>query len=129
MREAAPARDQKGRRRAYHTGHGAEIIAAWFLRLKGWRILKRRYRTKAGEIDLIARRGRTLVFVEVKARKNEAAALEAVTPAGRKRIIRAAKIFLSEHPKAGFFSMRFDVIAVTPWRLPLHVVNAFEAHD
>ena len=71
------------RRKAERRGRRAELIAAWYLRLKLYRVLARRYRTPVGEIDLIVRRGRTIVFVEVKHRPSEAEALEAVPPAGR----------------------------------------------
>ncbi|WP_269584827.1 YraN family protein [Roseibium sp. Sym1] len=117
------------RRRAHALGLNAETLAAWYLRLTGWRILKRRYKTKAGEIDLIAKRGKTVAFVEVKARKTRRAALEAVTPASQQRIARAAKIFVSQHAKAGFYTLRFDIVIVCPWALPERIVNAFEARD
>jgi len=117
------------RRRAHALGLSAETWAAWYLRLTGWRILKHRYRTKAGEIDLIAKKRKTVAFVEVKARKTREAALEAVTPASQKRISRAAKIFVAEHPKAGFFTLRFDVILIRPWALPEKIENAFDAWE
>jgi len=117
------------RRRAHALGLNAETLAAWYLRLTGWRILKHRYKTKAGEIDLIAKRGKTVAFVEVKARKSRRAALEAVTPASQKRIVRAAKIFVSQHAKAGFYTLRFDIVIIRPWALPERIVNAFEARD
>lgn len=121
--------DSDSRRRAHSLGLSAEAYAAWYLRLTGWRILKHRYKTKAGEIDLIAKRRKTVAFIEVKARKNRTTALEAVTPASQKRIARAARIFVTEHPKAGFFTLRFDVIVIRPWALPERIANAFEAHD
>lgn len=120
-----PEPNSRDRRKAYRWGLSAESLAALSLRLRGWRILKRRYKTPAGEIDLIAKRRKTVIFVEVKARRSLAAALEAVTPAARRRIIRAAKIFVAEHPKAGFFTLRFDVVVVRPWRWPSHIENAF----
>jgi putative endonuclease len=128
------ARPQKAsgtekRRTAHALGLSAETWAAWYLRLTGWRILKRRYKTKSGEIDLIAKRRKTVAFVEVKARKNRQAALEAVTPASQKRISRAARIFVTEHPKAGFFTLRFDVVIIRPWAMPERIENAFEAWD
>ncbi|TYC54111.1 YraN family protein [Rhodobacterales bacterium] len=121
--------DREARRRAHSLGLSAETRAAWYLRLTGWRILKRRYKTKAGEIDLIAKRRKTVAFIEVKARKSRAAGLEAVTPASRRRISRAARIFVAEHPKAGFFTLRFDVVVVRPWALPEKIENAFEAWE
>ena len=117
------------RRRSHAWGLSAEGWAAWYLRLTGWRILKHRYKTRAGEIDLIAKRRKTVVFVEVKARKTREAALEAVTPASQKRISRAARVFVSEHAKAGFYALRFDVIIIRPWALPERIENAFEAWD
>lgn len=117
------------RQKAHKRGLAAETWAAWYLRLTGWRILKRRYKTKAGEIDLIAKKRKTVAFVEVKARKTRDAALEAVTPASQKRIAKAAKIFVSQHPKAGFFTLRFDIVVVRPWALPERIENAFEARD
>ena len=117
------------RRKAHGLGLSAETFAAWSLRLTGWRILKHRYKTKAGEIDLIAKRGKTVAFIEVKARKSRQAAMEAVTPASQRRIVRAAKIFVSEHPKAGFFTLRFDVVIVRPWAWPERIANAFQATE
>ncbi|MEM8703365.1 MAG: YraN family protein [Pseudomonadota bacterium] len=126
---ARSGRQSETRRKAHALGLSAESRAAWYLRLTGWRILKRRYKTKAGEIDLIARKRKTVAFVEVKARKTRNAALDAVTPASQKRITRAARIFVSEHPKAGFFTLRFDVIVIRPWALPERIENAFEAWE
>jgi len=62
------------RQQAEARGRGAETMACWYLRLRGWRILARRARVPGGEVDVVARRGRTLVFVEVKARSDEYAA-------------------------------------------------------
>ncbi len=119
----------RARQSAHRRGLSAETWAAWYLRLTGWRILKRRYKTRAGEIDLIAKRRKTVAFVEVKARKTRLAALEAVTPMTQKRISRAAKIFVAQHPKAGFFTLRFDIVIVRPWTLPERIENAFEAWE
>ena len=112
---------------AYRRGLAAEHLAAWYLRARFYRILARRYKTPAGEIDLIARRGRTIVFVEVKNRPSEAQALDAIGTTARRRIVRAAELWLAAHPDAAGFDLRFDVIAVLPGRLPLHVVAAFDA--
>lgn len=128
-RRAPKSKQTQSRQRAHAYGISAETYAAWFLRLKGWRILKRRYKTKVGEIDLIAKRGKTVIFVEVKARRSRDAALEAVTLKNQKRVSRAAKIFVSKHPKAGFYTLRFDVVLVCPWQLPEHLPNAFYAKD
>ena len=115
------------RRAAEKRGRRAEALAAWFLRLKGYRILARRYKTPAGEIDLIAKRGRTVVFVEVKQRPGEDAALEAVTAKGRVRIARAAALWVSHHPGAAELNHRFDVILAPPGRLPRHMMAVFDS--
>ena len=112
-------------RNTYGAGHLAESIAAWFLRLKGFRILARRFATPVGEIDLVASRGELLVFVEVKRRAELAAASEAVLPRQQQRIARAAELFLQRRPSARAPNCRFDVIAVAPWRWPLHVTDAW----
>jgi putative endonuclease len=115
------------RREAERRGRRAETLALWFLRLKGYRLLARRYRTPVGEIDLIVRRGTTVAFVEVKQRPNEAEANEAATPSGRRRIARAAALWLAHNPKAEAGPLRFDVIVAVPWRLPRHLAGVFDA--
>ncbi len=115
------------RRLAERRGRRAETLAGWVLRLKGYRILARRYRTPVGEIDLIARRGRAIAFVEVKQRASLAEAAEAVTPTGRRRIARAASLWLAAHPAAASLDLRFDVIICMPHRLPRHIEHAFDA--
>jgi putative endonuclease len=113
------------RQRAERTGRRAETVALWYLRLKFYRLLARRYRTPAGEIDLIVRRGRTIVFVEVKQRPDEAAGIEAVTARSRARIARAAAIWIAAHPTAAGLDQRFDVVVAPPRRRPRHLVSAF----
>ena len=110
--------------RAESWGRSAEGFAALWLQLKGYRILARRVRTPAGEIDLIARRGRQVVFVEVKARHDLRAAAEALNTRGTRRIGRAAKFLLSRYVKVGE-SVRFDAVLVRPWRLPVHMMGAW----
>ena len=115
----------KARIAAYRGGHRGEALAALFLRLKFYRIVQRRYKTPVGEIDLIAERFGTTVFVEVKARtkaESEAETLESVNQA---RIIRAAQYWLSRHPAKAETPMRFDIVFLTPGRWPRHLVNAF----
>jgi len=116
------------RRAAERRGRMAESLAAWFLRLKGYRVLARRYKTPAGEIDLIVKRGTTIVFVEVKERLDEDAAIAAITPASRKRIARAAALWMSRHPAAAGFDQRFDVVLARPGRLPRHLASVFDSH-
>lgn len=113
-------------RGAYRIGRSAETIAAWLLRLKGFRILAQRYATPVGEIDLIARRGELLVFVEVKRRAALGTATEALLPRQQQRVARAAAIFLQQGGRrASSASCRFDVVAVAPWRWPLHIEDAW----
>lgn len=124
MRTEAP--DQR-RLAAYRRGLGGEAAAVWLLRLKGYRILGRRVRFGAGEIDIVARRGGVLAFVEVKRRATEAEALVAVTPAAQRRIAAAARVWLGRNPGFAHLTQRFDLVVVAARRLPRHVVAAFEA--
>ncbi|MEX0854065.1 MAG: YraN family protein [Bauldia sp.] len=120
-------RDPARRRAAERHGRRAEALAAWFMRLKGYRVLARRYRTPVGEIDLIVRRGNAIAFVEVKARSTRGEAVEAVSASARRRIARAAALWLAAHPAAAGLDLRFDVLVVAPPRLPRHLTNAFDA--
>jgi putative endonuclease len=113
------------RRRREVLGRLAEAVAALCLRLKGYRILARRWRTPVGEIDLVARRGDLVAFVEVKARATRLDALEAITPGQRHRVEQAAALFLQHHPQLASCRLRFDVIAVCPGRLPHHLSGAW----
>ena len=117
------------RRRAFRRGHRAETAAAWLLRCKGYRIVARRVRTPLGEIDLIARRGRTTAFVEVKERPTQASALEAVSPRQARRPVGAARYWLTTQPPGATVEAdwRFDIVVVSPYLLPRHLPNAFGA--
>jgi len=121
---AAGARASR-RRAAYRRGHAGERLAALRLLLTGYRILARRYRTKVGEIDLIARRGDVVAFIEVKRRPVLTLGLEAVTPQAQLRIRRAAELFLMRNPALAERVLRFDVMVVTPWAWPRHIVDAW----
>ena len=112
------------RRRAERWGRRAETIAAWWLRLKGYRVLARRVRTPVGEIDLVVRRGRALAFVEVKARPDDASAGDAISAANRRRISRAANALFARFGRE-CETARIDAVLITPWRLPRHVVGAW----
>lgn len=113
------------RRRAFEAGHRAEKRAALFLRFKGFRILTRRYKCSVGEIDLIARRGSLMIYVEVKARQTETIARNSITPRQRKRIARAAEHFLMSHPAFLELEQRFDAILLVPRQLPIHIQDAW----
>ncbi len=115
------------RRQSERHGRRAERIAAWYLRAKLYRIIARRWRTPVGEIDLVAKRGRTLAFIEVKTRATDEAAVEAITMAARVRIARAAQVWLTRYPAAAAtLSLRFDVIVVARARWPRHIRSAFD---
>ncbi|MFN8828537.1 MAG: YraN family protein [Labrys sp. (in: a-proteobacteria)] len=116
----------RDRRSAQRFGLAAEARAGWLLRLKGYRILDRRVRTHGGEIDLVVRRGRTLVFVEVKARASLDDAAEAIRGPQMRRIGAAARAWLGRHPADHAMTVRFDAVHVAPARWPRHIVNAFE---
>lgn len=112
---------------AYQTGLWAENLAALLLMSKGFHILHRRYKTRFGEIDLIAQRAHSklLVFAEVKARTDKEQALYAITPKTRRRIEQAAMHFLAENPGLNDCDMRFDVIAVSGILSIHHLDNAW----
>ncbi|NKX15519.1 YraN family protein [Ochrobactrum pseudogrignonense] len=109
------------KRVAFFRGHSAERLAAFALMLKGFRIVARRYRTRLGEIDLIARRGNLVLIVEVKARTSVEAAQLAVTPQSMRRIEAAADMWLQRQKDYAQLSLRFDLVAVLPRRWPKHV--------
>jgi putative endonuclease len=114
------------RRRAERGGRRAERIAAWWLRLKGWRILAMRARTPVGEVDIVARRGRTLVFVEVKARATEADAALALDEWRLRRVVRAAEALAPRYARDGD-TIRIDAMFIVPRRLPRHLVNVSQS--
>ncbi len=118
-------RDYGSRFAAYRRGHRSEWLAAAALMLKGYRIVARRYRTKLGEIDLIARRGDLVLIVEVKARPTLAAAMEAVGRSSERRIEAAADLWLARQEDFSRLSVRFDLVAVLPRRWPVHVPGVF----
>lgn len=126
-RDAANAAPRPERLAAFRLGLSAESRAAMFLIAKGYRILARRFRSPFGEIDIVARRRDRLVFVEVKARDTADAGFEAVSERNKRRIIAAAEAYLAKNPGLESMEIRFDVIAVTPGRLPSHIANAFDA--
>lgn len=115
------------RRAAERSGHRAETWAACWLQLKGYRILARRFKTPVGEIDLILKRGRTIAFVEVKARAHHAQAAEAVHGRNQARVVRAAQWWLQRHGQYIEHEVRFDVCLIAWYRLPHHIAHAFSA--
>ncbi len=114
------------RQRAERRGRFGEVLAALYLRLQFYRILATRVKTPVGEIDLIARRGQTVIFVEVKLRRNITGLGAALDAVNRRRISRAAQYFLTQRPKLTDYTLRFDVIFLAPFAWPRHVKGAFE---
>ena len=112
------------RQRAERGGRRAERLAAWWLRLKGWRILAVRARTPVGEVDLVARRGRVLAFVEVKARASEDAAAFALDEWRLRRVARAAEALAPLYARPGD-DIRIDAMFLVPRRLPRHLANVW----
>ena len=104
-------------------GRRGEWLAAWYLRLTGWRVLARRVKTPRGEVDLVARRGRTVVFVEVKWRASAAERDRAIDPYRLRRVIAAAEALAPRYVRAGD-DMRIDVLLLAPGRFPRHMANA-----
>jgi putative endonuclease len=111
---------------AFKLGLSAENRAALWLTAKGYRVLARRWKSPVGEVDLVLKRGRLIVFVEVKARGRVEEAAEAVILRQRRRIVAGAEAWLAAHPEHAGYDMRFDAVLVAPGRLPQHVVAAFE---
>lgn len=115
---------RRNRRQAEARGRWAETLAAAFLALKGYRILARRFVSSGGEIDLVARKSGTLVFVEVKLRPSTEEARLAVTPQNQRRIKAAGSAWLARRARSMDVAMRYDIIAVSPRGLR-HFRDAF----
>ena len=113
------------RARAERRGRRGETLAAWYLRLKGWRIVGRRLKTPRGEVDLVARRGRTVAFVEVKWRKTAAERDLAIDAYRLRRVAAAAEAVAHRHLRAGD-NPRIDVLLLAPGHWPRHIVNAWQ---
>jgi putative endonuclease len=113
------------RQAAEQRGRGAETLACWYLRFKGWRILARRARVPGGEVDIVARRGRTLAFIEVKARASEEAAAFTLDSYRLRRVAVAAERLAPRYMHNGD-DVRIDAMFVVPRRLPKHLANVWQ---
>ena len=113
------------RQRAEQRGRRGEALASWYLRLKGWRIVDRRVRNPRGEIDLVAKRGRTFAFVEVKWRRSAADLDAAIDEYRLRRVAAAVEASAHIYAKTGE-DVRIDVILVAPWAWPRHIANAYQ---
>ncbi len=120
-----PGERQRRGRRAWYRGRSAEWIGAAWLMAKGYRLLAWRYRTPAGELDMVMRRGGTIAFVEVKARPTLTGAAEAISEKQRRRIANGAAHFIKHHPRYAGHVLRFDALLVRPWRKPRHLAAAW----
>jgi len=112
------------RQAAERRGRGAETLACWYLRLKGWRILARRARVPGGEVDIVARRRQILAFVEVKARATEDAAAMALDDWRLRRVAVAAERLAPRYMRSGD-DLRIDAIYMVPRRWPKHLPNVW----
>ena len=108
----------------YERGHKAEDRMAWYLRCKGYRIIDKRFKTPVGEIDIIAKKGGALIFVEVKYRQNTVALGEAISVKNRRRVEKAAQLFCQKH-RLSNQQWRFDAILLAPKKWPHHIKQAW----
>lgn len=114
----------EARRAAEASGRRGERLAGWWLRLKGWSILDRRVRTPAGEVDLVARRGALIAFVEVKTRRTAAELDFAIDARRLARVAAAAEVLMPRYAGPGD-DIRVDVILLAPGVRPRHIENAW----
>jgi putative endonuclease len=113
---------------SWRRGRLAEALCRLSLRLRGYRVLAAGRRSALGEIDIMARRGRVLAAIEVKARPDADSAAAAVSERQRRRIERAARQFVAGRPDLHGLDLRFDVMLVLPWRWPRHLPGAWTPH-
>lgn len=118
-------RDRLSKRAAEARGRQAERRAALWLRLKGYSILAARVKLPVGEIDLVARKGKLIAFVEVKMRTSRDDALGSVSVQSWQRISRAAEAWMGHRPRFADFGWRYDIVALAPGRLPQHLKDAW----
>ncbi len=114
----------RDRRAAESRGRDGEARAAWYLRIKGWRILDKRVRTPAGEVDLVAKRGNLIAFVEVKTRATAAELDFAIDHHRLSRVAAAAEYLMPRYAGPGD-DIRVDVVLICRGSLPRHIENAW----
>lgn len=118
----------KARRQAEIRGRRAELWAEIFLRLKGYRILERRYKTPLGEIDIIARKRNVLAIVEVKRRRNLQEAHNSLHTQNLRRIENAAQLYQERHTQYYDFATRYDAVFVLPKLRIIHLKDAWRTY-
>lgn len=118
------------RKKAENLGRLGEIVAVWWLRLHGWHIIKqgRRVKTRLGEVDIIARRGKCLNFIEVKTRRSKADLDQSIDLYRLKRVAAAAR-FLAPKLMRLDDEITIDVILWQPWHWPRHLRNVWHEGD
>jgi putative endonuclease len=126
-KRAEPLAPRPERVAAFGLGISAESRAAAYLVAKGFRILSRRWKSPLGELDIVARRRKLLIFVEVKARATLEAAAESIDVRTQRRIAAAAEAWLATYPQPDVTDMRFDAMLVAPGKIPRHIQGAFES--
>lgn len=109
---------------AERRGRRGESAAVWYLRLLGWRILACRAKTPRGEVDIVARRGRTVCFFEVKWRRDTSDLASSIDAYRLRRVAAAAEVLAPRYAGNGE-NLRIDVLLLAPWRFPRHIVNAW----
>jgi putative endonuclease len=113
-------------KQTYKLGLFGEFIAVIFLRIKFYSILKTRYKNNFGEIDIICKKGKSLIAVEVKTRNKNFEIGEIITENQKRRVVNSMANFVSKNQKYVDYNVRFDVIAIRPFRIPLHLQNCWE---
>ena len=113
-------------KKTYRFGLIGELIAVIFVRLKCYSILHTRYKNKLGEIDIICKKGNDLIAIEVKTRNKDFNIGDVISENQKKRIVNCMKVFVSKNQKYVDYNVRFDVIAVRPFKVPLHLKNCWE---
>jgi putative endonuclease len=122
---------KSSKKKAYQLGHIAEYIAMMMLICKGYTIIAKRYRCPKGEIDIIARKNHAYIFCEVKARRDYITAVESLSEKQKRRVLDSASWYMNglnikiDHKKCEEHLYRCDMILIIPWRLPIHIKNAW----
>ena len=117
---------KRNKKQTYQKGLRAELLSKIWLWSFGHSILEQRYKTPVGEIDLITKKGARISFVEIKYRQTREEAAYSISDHQKKRINKAALFWLAKNGHFTYDTLSFDVILISPWKLPYHIKNAFE---